>query len=175
MSTVSPRPDVPPRAEEEAPRLVTGLPPEIALGRAVAHLMIRPAFAAAPFGHVARGLTGQVNRGHYAFVARSARCVGFAGWARTSEARAEAWLAGTRALAETEAREGDCLVLNFWQADDPAVSRFLVAALGARMPGIRLVVARRHYPDGRIRPLRLRRPAHGWAAAGFILPKEHSS
>ncbi|PZQ47041.1 MAG: toxin-activating lysine-acyltransferase [Rhodovulum sulfidophilum] len=175
MSTVSPRPAAPPRAEEAAPRLVTGLPPDVALGRAVAHLMIRPAFAAAPFGHVARGLTGQVNRGDYAFVARGARFVGFAGWARASEARAEAWLAGTRALAEAEAREGDCLVLNFWQADDPAVSRFLVAALGARMPDIRLVVARRHYPDGRIRPLRLRRPARGRDASEFIFAKEHFS
>lgn len=137
--------------------------------------MIRPAFAAAPFGHIARNLTGQVNRGHYAFAARGARFVGFAGWALAGEGEAEGWLAGTRVLSEAEACAGDCLVLNFWQADDPEVSRFLLGRLFAAMPAIRLVVAKRHYPDGRLRPVRLRRPARGWRAIKAISTREHSS
>lgn len=139
----------------EALRLVTALPPLVAFARAVGHLMTRPAFAAGAFGHIARGLAGQVNRGHYAFVHRGEAIVGFAGWAFATEAAAEAWLAAERPLDGAEASAGDCLLLNFWQADSPEVSRFLVARLAAALPGRRRLYARRHYPDGRIRPLRL--------------------
>ena len=136
-------------------RLVTGLPPATAFSRAVAHLMVRPAFARAPFGHIARCLAGQVNRGHYAFAVRGDAIVGFAGWARTPEPVAEAWLTGERPFGDAEAAAGDCLVLNFWQADAPEVSRFLVQSLGEMLPGVRRLYAKRHYPDGRMRPLRL--------------------
>lgn len=136
-------------------RIVTGLPREVAFGRACAHLMTRPAFARAPFGHLARSLAGQVNRGHYIFAARGDRTVGFAGWALTSEARAEAWLAGGRGFGDAEAAAGDCIVLNFWQADDAAVTRRLVTHLAATLPGARRLYAKRHYSDGRMRPLRL--------------------
>ena len=139
----------------ETLRLVTGLSPAVAFSRAVTHLMVRPAFARAPFGHIARSLAGQVNRGHYAFACRGEAIVGFAGWARTPEPVAEAWLAGERPFGDAEAAAGDCLVLNFWQADAPEVSRFLVERLAGLLPGVRRVYAKRHYPDGRIRPLRL--------------------
>ena len=136
-------------------RLVRGLPPLAAFARAVGHLMTEPAFARAPFGHVARGLAGQVNRGHYAFAERGGVIVGFAGWALAEEAAAEAWLDGTRPLDGAEAATGDCVVLNFWQASSPEVTRFLVAGLTAAMPDKRRLYAKRHYPDGRTRPLRL--------------------
>lgn len=139
----------------ETLRLVTGLPPATAFSRAVAHLMVRPAFARAPFGHIARCLAGQVNRGHYAFACHGDAVVGFAGWARTAEPVAEAWLSGDRPFGDAEAASGECLVLNFWQADAPAISRFLVQSLGDLQPGVRRVYAKRHYPDGRMRPLRL--------------------
>jgi hemolysin-activating ACP:hemolysin acyltransferase len=144
------------RAKSRAgdPRLVTGLPRELAFARAVAHLMSKPAFAGAPFGHIARCLAGQVNRGHYAFAARGDAVVGFAGWGRVTEPLAEAWLQGDRGFSDAEAAAGDCIVLNFWQADTPDISRFLVARLTALQPARRLY-AKRHYPDGRIRPLRL--------------------
>lgn len=144
--------------------LVTRLDPAAAFSRAAAHLMVRPAFARAPFGHIARALAGQVNRGHYAFVERGGRIVGFAGWAMVTEPAAEGWLSGARPVGSGEGDGGDCLVLNFWQADAPEVSRFLVRRLGAALPGLRRVYAKRHYPDGRLRPLRLdvgRRAATG--------------
>ena len=50
---------------------------------------------------------------------------------------------------------GDCALINCWQADDPAVSRFILAGLGPALAGCRAVYAKRHYPDGRVRPLRL--------------------
>jgi hemolysin-activating ACP:hemolysin acyltransferase len=147
-------------------RLVAGLAPEAALGRAVALMLRHPAFAGAPFGHIARCLIGQVNRGHYIFAARGGAAVGFAGWARTTEAHAEAWLAGTRGFTSAEAASGDCVVLNFWQADTPEVSRALVRHLTEALPGARRLYAKRHYPDGRIRPLRLDlRPRPAVAAA----------
>jgi hypothetical protein len=117
--------------------------------------MTRPAFAAAPFGHIARALAGQVNRGHYAFAQRGEAIVGFVGWAFAEEPVAEAWLAGERGFGDDEAARGDCVVLNFWQADTPEVSRFLVDRLIAAHPGKRRLYAKRHYPDGRLRPLRL--------------------
>ncbi|WP_290748036.1 hypothetical protein [Amaricoccus sp.] len=136
-------------------RVVTGLAPDAAFGRACAHLMTRPAFARAPFGHIARALAGQVNRGHYAFALRGAATVGFAGWALVAEPVAEAWLAGAGGFADAAAGQGDCLVLNFWQADAPEVSRALVEHMAAALPGVRRLYAKRHYPDGRTRPVRL--------------------
>lgn len=129
--------------------------PRIGFAELVAHLMTKPAFARAPFGHIARILAGQVGRGHYALVKRGSRIVGFVGWALAEEAHAEAWLAGTRGLSDAEARMGDCALINCWQADDPAVSRFILAGLGPALAGCRAVYAKRHYPDGRVRPLRL--------------------
>ena len=132
----------PPRADRPAPladpapgaeplRFVRARDPRVGFAESVAHLMTKPAFARAPFGHIARILAGQVGRGHYALVRRGPRTVGFVGWARADEAHAEAWLAGTRGLSDAEARAGDCALINCWQADDPAVSRFILARLGA--------------------------------------------
>lgn len=143
------------RAAQET-RVVAGLPPEAALGRACAHLMTKPAFARAPFGHIARSLAGQVNRGHYAFAMRGGRVAGFAGWALAVEAVAEAWVAGARPFGDAEAGAGDCVVLNFWQADDPEISRLLIDHMRNAIPEARRIYAKRHYPDGRIRPVRLR-------------------
>ena len=38
----------------------------------------------------------------------------------------EAWLTGTAAPPGESARAGDCVVLNFWQADAPEVSRLTI-------------------------------------------------
>lgn len=169
------RDSAPPRdATRRSLRLVTGLAPDVALGRAVAQLMTHPAFAHAPFGHIARALTGQVNRGHYCFVCEGPRAVGFAGWVLATEALAEAWLGGDRPLSESEAAHGECLVLNFWQADTPEVSRFLVRALAGRLTGVRRLYAKRHYPDGRARPVRIALPGPPVAHATDILNSKFS-
>ena len=104
---------------------------------------------------MARTLAGQAGRGHYGLVKRGGAIVGFVGWALATEPLAEAWLAGERPLSDAEARAGDCVLLNYWQADDPAVSRFILAELGRALRAKRRLYAKRHYPDGRIRPLRL--------------------
>jgi hemolysin-activating ACP:hemolysin acyltransferase len=145
----------PPRPDGPELRFVRAGEAALGFAESVAHLMTKPAFARAPFGHIARILAGQVARGHYALVRRGSRTVGFVGWALASEAHAEAWLAGSRGISDAEARSGDCALINCWQADDPEVSRFIVARLGPALAGCRAVYAKRHYPDGRTRPLRL--------------------
>ena len=136
-------------------RIVRELPREIAFGRSVAYLMSKPVFAKAPFGHIARSLAGQVNRGHYAFVYRENAIVGFVGWALANEVLAEAWLNGQRALSGTEAENGDCVLLNFWQAETPQVSQFIIVHMREVLTDVRRIYAKRHYADGRIRPIRL--------------------
>ncbi|MBW8726656.1 MAG: hypothetical protein JF625_16085 [Inquilinus limosus] len=127
----------------------------VALGLAVSHLMTKPAFAALTFGNWSRVLVGQINRGHYHFVVdESGRVAGFLGWAETSEQGAESWLAG-RDLPDAAARDGDCMVINAWAADDAAVNHLLLAAARRAGQGKRLVYFKRHYKDGRTRPMRL--------------------
>ena len=56
--------------------------PAAALGLAVSHLMIKPAFANLKFGDWSRILVGQINRGHYCFAVDADNQVqGFMGWA----------------------------------------------------------------------------------------------
>ncbi len=143
-----------PRTVTPGLTLLTGLRPEAAMGLAAARLMTHPAFARAPFGHIARALAGQVNRGHYAFALRDGEPVGFAGYGLVTEAVGEGWLAGHRTIGTAEAIGGDCLLLNFLQADDSAARAFLIRALRDRLP-VRRVYAKRHYPDGRMRPVRI--------------------
>lgn len=142
--------------QAEAPlRLVRPRSAAAALGLAIGHLMTKPAFAALPFGSWSRVLVGQINRGHYHFVADGAgRVVGFLGWALTGEQGAESWLAG-RDIPDAAARDGDCIVINAWSADHPAVNRLLLAAARLAIRDKRLVYFKRHYKDGRTRPMRL--------------------
>jgi hemolysin-activating ACP:hemolysin acyltransferase len=125
-----------------------------ALGLAVSHLMTKPAFAALPFGTWSRVLVGQINRGQYQLVVDdTGRVVGFLGWAATSEANAEAWVQGRGDVPEL--RDGDCIVINAWSADDPAANRMVLAAARRAIRDKRLVYFKRHYGDGRTRPMRL--------------------
>src|SRR6188768_1599094 len=105
MSIMQAHPDVRPPGtdiDRSALRFERPRDPRVGFAESVAHLMTKLAFARAPFGHIAR-------------------IVGFVGWARASEANAEAWLAGTRGIPDAEARSGDCALINCWQADDPEV------------------------------------------------------
>lgn len=125
-----------------------------ALGLAVSHLMTKPAFAALPFGSWSRVLVGQINRGHYQLVVDdTGQVVGFLGWAATSEANAEAWVRGHAEMPEL--RDGDCIVINAWSADDSTANRLVLAAARLVIRDKRLVYFKRHYKDGRTRPMRL--------------------
>lgn len=131
--------------------------PATALGLAVQYMMTRAPFAQLPMGAWCRVLVGQINRGHYQFVLDTRNnVVGFLGWAVASEDHAEAWLQGRRAVANAEAKDGDCIIFNAWAADSEKINRFVLAAARAAARGKRLIYSKRYYRDGRIRPLRLR-------------------
>jgi hemolysin-activating ACP:hemolysin acyltransferase len=153
MSIMSPHP-----ARSPALRLFQHPNPAAALGLAVSHLMTKPAFARLPFGAWSQVLVGQINRRQYYLVLNPAgRTIGFLGWAITDEASAEAWLAGS-ADAGPHTGTGDCVIVNAWSADVPAVNPVLLDA--ARIAGAehRLIYFKRHYPDGSSRMGKLRMP-----------------
>jgi hemolysin-activating ACP:hemolysin acyltransferase len=126
-----------------------------ALGMAVDYLMNKPAFARLPFGHWSRVLTGQINRGHYFFVLRGTDVVGFAGWALASAEDAEAWLAGRSTPELEKGNAGDCIILNAWDAATPEANRMLLQQIRSIGRDRDWVYARREYPDGRSRPVKL--------------------
>ena len=131
--------------------------PYVALGLAVSHLMTKPAFANLRFGDWSRILTGQINRNHYCFAIDGKNKIqGFVGWALTSKQNAEAWVEGRGGLASEDGRDGDCVILNAWAASTPEANRFLVAQARAIVEGKDTIYFKRHYKDGRTRPMRLR-------------------
>jgi hemolysin-activating ACP:hemolysin acyltransferase len=132
--------------------------PYVALGLAVSHLMIKPAFAALRFGEWSRILVGQINRKHYYFVIDAKNQVqGFLGWAVTSKDKAEAWVQGRGGLSYDEGRfDGSSIIFNVWAASNGEVNRFLLQEARKVIVGKEMVYFKRHYKDGSTRPMRLR-------------------
>lgn len=127
-----------------------------ALGLAVNHLMVKPAFANLRFGEWSRILVGQINRGHYAFATDGdGRIQGFIGWALATKEKAEAWVEGRRALTFQDSLEGDNLVFNAWSANSSRVHRFLVDEVRKIIKDKQTVYFKRYYKDGSTRPVRL--------------------
>jgi hemolysin-activating ACP:hemolysin acyltransferase len=119
--------------------------------------MTKPAFANLRFGDWSRILTGQINRNHYCFAIDGKNQVqGFVGWALTSKENAEAWVEGRGALSFADSQEGDCVIINVWTASTPDANRFLVSQAREIIDGKDTVYFKRHYKDGRTRPVRLR-------------------
>jgi hemolysin-activating ACP:hemolysin acyltransferase len=131
--------------------------PALALGLAVSHLMTKPAFAKLPFGEWSRILVGQVNRGHYYFVVDANNQIqGFAGWALTTRDKAEAWAAGSNALTYEDSLEGECFVCNAWSANSNDVHRWMMRQAREYWKDRAFVYFKRFYPDGRVRPSRMK-------------------
>ncbi len=126
-----------------------------ALGRAVSYLMTKPSFAKQPFGVWSKTLTGQINRKHYFLVLKGNKVVGFAGWALVDEARAIDWLKASADFSSADCVKGDCMVINAWAADDDAINRFVLRELRKSAVGLKAAYAKRFYPDGSIRPLKI--------------------
>lgn len=127
-----------------------------ALGLAVSHLMVKPAFANLKFGDWSRILVGQINRGHYYFAKdTNDRIHGFIGWALATRENAEAWVENRRPLSYQDSLDGDCLVFNAWSANSTRVHRFLVDAARQVIQDKQTVYFKRYYDDGTTRPVRL--------------------
>lgn len=138
-------------------RVLQGKDPYSACGRTVAYLMGIPNFARLPFGQLARLIAGQINRGQYFFVVDPAGAmVGYCGWAQTSRAAAEDWFERNVDLGARIAPTGPACVINLWQASSPAANARIIAALRRRLaPGTEIILAKRFYPDGSVRGVRL--------------------
>jgi hemolysin-activating ACP:hemolysin acyltransferase len=130
-------------------------PPAAALGLAVAHLMTRPAFARLPFGAWSKVLVGQINRGHYFLMYDGPKVVGFAGWALTTEAKAEDWLMDRADFSFADSTAGDTLVVNCWSAATTEIHRAMVDAYRPIIAPYRQLYFKRFYEDGAIRKVRL--------------------
>ena len=127
-----------------------------ALGLAVSHLMVKPAFANLQFGDWSRILVGQINRGHFCFAMDAENQIqGFMGWALASKEHAEGWVEGRRALTFEDSRDGDCMVINAWSANSNAVTRFMLAEARRVARDKTTVYFKRHYKDGTTRPARV--------------------
>jgi len=112
--------------------------PTAALGLAVSHLMVKPAFANLKFGDWSRILVGQINRGHYCFAVDGDNQVqGFMGWAFADKDKAEAWVDGRRPLSFEDSRNGDCMVINAWSANSTRVfATALTSSVSAGSAGV---------------------------------------
>jgi hemolysin-activating ACP:hemolysin acyltransferase len=142
----------------------------VALGRAVTYMMNKPAFAAAPFGHWAKTLTGQINRGHYFFVLQEEKIVGFLGWAFVPETIALDWVNNRGAVSFADSVSGDCVIINAWAADDGGANRFILNELRNVGAAKKRVFAKRFYSDGRVRGVELDVNA---AVPGHIARRPH--
>ena len=156
-----------PAARAPAYRVVRMRDPRVALARAVELCARHEAFAERSFGHWTRVLIGQVNRGQYRFVVPcgpagpEAPIAGFAGWFRATEADAERWLAGA-SIGNDPA--GRCIVLNALAAEAPGALSALLGEARALEAAPYTLYAKRAYPGGRTRPVRLSIPARDGAA-----------
>ena len=125
------------------------------LGLAVSYMMNKKAFAKQQFGMWSRVLVGQINRGHFLFIHRGLKVVGFAGWSITNEKRAEDWLAGRADIPYAESMEGDCFVFNAWAADDLEAHRFLLDQMRPVFEPCKMIYYKRVYADKGTRAVRL--------------------
>ena len=159
--------------------------PAASLGLAVEFLSKKPAFAKLQFGEWSQVLFYQVARGHFFFVVDQDRRVrGFLGWALTAQALAEQWVEGRGGLRSDECREGDCVIINAFAANTPGTNRFIVEMMRRLFASKRTLYFKRHYPDGRTRPMRLgvnsfvashlARPASGRESDGSVQCKDEN-
>lgn len=133
--------------------------PSVSLGLAVAYLRNKTPFANLQFGNWSQVLVGQVNCGNFFFVVdQYQRIQGFIGWALTNENLAQDWLENGTGLRDEDCRGGECVVITAWAADNNRANRCLLDTARKLFAGKRNVYFARHYPDGRMRRMRLAMP-----------------
>ena len=131
--------------------------PFAACGRTVSYLMNIPNLARLPFGQLSKLVVGQINRRHYFFVVDPSSAIrGYCGWTQTTHEQAEAWLEKNAEVGGADMANGPVCVINIWQASTPDVNAAIVGALRTMVhPSTELIVAKRFYPGGKIRPVRI--------------------
>lgn len=122
--------------------------PREALGHAVALLRQTEPFASYRFGRLSAALAGQIRRDHYFFTFEDGRIAGYFGWARCTEAVAEAWVGGDTTPAYKDCLEGPCLVAMTFHAKSRHVT-FYQARKGREINANCKVYIPREYTDNR--------------------------
>ena len=127
-----------------------------ALGLSVEMTANEPAFSKIPFGEWTQVLMGQIARNQCFFVIDDKNdIVGFAGWAFASHDKALAWLEQGATLDSGECEYGDCVILNAWTANSADVQSFMIDHGRDQLEGKKLLFAKRVYPDGKMRGVKL--------------------
>lgn len=126
-----------------------------ALGLAVRVLSKYAAFARLDFGEWTATLAGQIDRGQYLFVLKENEVEGLAGWAFADRDLAQAWLEGEADVPHEQCFDGDCVILNVWQTNSKSSHRFLLNHLRGLFSEKDMLVAKRIYSDGRVRPIKI--------------------
>ena len=131
--------------------------PFAACGRTVSYLMNVQNLARLPFGQLSKLIVGQINRRHYFFVVDASGAIcGYCGWTQATHEQAEAWLARNEDVSGENMLDGPVCVINLWQASSPKANAVIIGSLRALLhPSTELVVAKRFYPGGAIRPVRI--------------------
>jgi len=155
--------------------------PYLTFGRVVSYLMSDPVFSRMPFGHITKLLAGQINRAHYLLACdETKKVVGFVGWSLAPLEIAEKWIRSEQIPGNHDPRNGPACIINFWKVDSADINRVLVPAMRREVAAQTHVYAKRFYPDGRVRPLRLQlktdgAPADETLATGSSLSAKVSS
>jgi len=127
-----------------------------ALGLSVELTANEPAFSKIPFAEWAQVLMGQIARNQCFFVIDNMNgIVGFAGWAFASHDKAVAWLEQGAMLDSDECESGDCVILNAWTAKSAEVQDFMIDHGRGELKGKKMLFAKRVYPDGNMRAVKL--------------------
>ncbi len=140
--------------------LVRDKNPYAALGRASSMLQRFPNFALLPFGQINSLIMGAVNRSHYNYILKDGEPVGFFAWAFTDGKAAQKWLTDNDPAQIGDGTSGDSVVFNVWHIDpafahDAEISRFLVRSFREMFADKTALYARRVYPNGRIKSIKI--------------------
>ncbi|QBF34256.1 hypothetical protein [Thalassococcus sp. S3] len=147
--------DTPSQAQNPRFRAIRYATPEAALAQSVMLTLKAPAFANLRFGHWARILVGQVNRGQYLILLENDRPVGFGGWFLARERDAEAWLTEDRDIPVAPPEEADCAIVNAFLAPSREATQALRDAMLAEGRPYGTIYGKRVLADGRKRLVRL--------------------
>ncbi len=116
--------------------------------RAAALLKDVEPYASYKFGSFAGTLGGQIERGHYLFVAQGNQLVGYVGWAMCVEAIARAWVEGRYMPNFQECQDGDFFVAMTLFATSREVVWFVAREVRKMYPNHRAFF-KREYRNGR--------------------------
>jgi hypothetical protein len=124
--------------DQSAAIVVTQLPPTLeSFGAVTSFLAAREPFSGFDLGTFTRSIKAQLKARHHLAAVRDGIIVGYAGWLLTTEAMAEAWVAGQGPLLARRGPEARAAVLTTVAAEDPKSIPLLIRGARQLNPGKR--------------------------------------